>query len=415
MKNYVIMGAGNRAYDMFAYNLTNDFKDCVKITAICDPNQTRCRYFKTKLLPDLNIYDSFDQMLDVEKPDAVIVATVDCTHHEYIIRALDKGYDVITEKPMTTDAEKCLAIFEAEKRSGRKVIVTFNFRFMPYAAKIKEILMQGQIGNIRSINFEYLLGREHGADYMRRWHAEMKNSGGMLIHKSTHHFDVVNWLIDDEPVSVSAMGSLDFYGPTREKRGVCCQDCEHKKTCEFYFDVTEGEFMNEMYAKAKQEDGYLRDGCVFSDRIDIYDNMSVSVRYSKGSLLTYSLNLYNPYEGYKLTITGDKGRLEGRVAFHSMDSGEKIQTIDVIFDVGNKTTYSFTKNGGMHGGGDKRLLEMIFRGGVEDKLNQFSNSYDGAKSLLIGFYANESIRTGKRIEIKPMLDKIKNIRLNTLG
>jgi len=414
MKKYVIMGASNRAYGMFARGLYAGFKDCARVTAVCDPNQTRCRYFRSSIDPDLNIYRDFDQMLDAEKPDAVIVVTVDATHHEYIIRALDKGYDVITEKPMATDVEKCRAIFEAEKRSGRKVTVTFNLRFNPYFAKIKEILMQNSIGKILSVNMEYLLGRPHGSDYMRRWHAEMKNSSGMLVHKSTHHFDCVNWLIDDEPVSVSAMGSLSFYGPTRKERGVCCQDCAHKKTCEFYFDVTGDEFHNEMYAKAKHEDGYARDGCVFSDRIDIYDNMSASVRYAKGALLTYSLNLYNPYEGIKLTITGDKGRIEAyefMTGLQSMESKEKTRTVDVIFDTGSKVAYQFSDSGGAHGGGDVRLLEMLFRGGVQDKLSQCASSFDGAKSILMGICANESIRIGKRVEIKPILDRIRALNL----
>ena len=116
-------------------------------------------------------------MLKEAKPDAVIVTTVDRYHHEYIIRALEAGCDAITEKPMTTDAEKCNQILEAEKRTGKKVIVTFNYRFVPYVTRIKEMLKAGVIGEILNIDFEWILDTRHGADYFRRWHRYIENSG----------------------------------------------------------------------------------------------------------------------------------------------------------------------------------------------------------------------------------------------
>lgn len=127
------------------------------------------------------------------KPDIVIVTTTDRYHHEYIIKALEMDCDVITEKPMTIDEEKCNAILEAEKRTKRNVTVTFNMRFAPLIMRIKEILKQDTIGQILSVHFEWFLDTSHGADYFRRWHRRKENSGGLLIHKSTHHFDVVNW------------------------------------------------------------------------------------------------------------------------------------------------------------------------------------------------------------------------------
>lgn len=412
MKRYCIIGAGHRGYIMFARKLYDDFKDCAKVTALCDPNTTRMKYYQSTIDKDLRLYTDFDEMLDTEKPDAVIVTTVDGLHAKYIIHALDKGYDVITEKPMTINEQWCMDIFEAQKRNNRKVIVTFNYRFMPYVSKIKELLMQNIVGKVHAVNFEYLLGKPHGSDYLRRWHANMKNSGGMLIHKSTHHFDLVNWLLEDEPVSVTAMGSLDFYGPNGPFRGETCRNCAHTKECEFYFDMRKDPFYNEMYAKAEHEDGYIRDNCVFKDDKDIYDNMSASVRYAGGALLTYSLNLFNPYEGFKMTITGEKGRIEAyelMSGLQSMESKESVRRIEVIPNGEEKIIYRFSDSGGTHGGGDDRLLRMIFRGDVEDRLHQFPTAFDGAKSILIGVCANESIRTGRKVEIKPILDRIREI------
>ena len=140
MKKYVIAGASGRAYYLFAKSLKESFSDCAQVTGVFDPNPLRAEKFK-EIDPDYRIYTDFDLMLEREKPDAVIVTTVDRYHHEYIIRALEAGCDAISEKPLTIDAEKCRMIFDAQRRTGKKVIVTFNFRFMPYVTKVKEFLM----------------------------------------------------------------------------------------------------------------------------------------------------------------------------------------------------------------------------------------------------------------------------------
>ena len=152
----------------------------------------------------------FEKMIEKEKPDIVIVTTVDRTHHTYIIRALELGCDVITEKPMTVDAEKTQEIIDAIKRTGQEVRVTFNYRYAPHNTKIRELIRDGVIGDVYSVNFEWALDTQHGADYFRRWHRNKTNSGGLLVHKSTHHFDLVNFWLDTTPETVYATGGLAF-------------------------------------------------------------------------------------------------------------------------------------------------------------------------------------------------------------
>lgn len=176
--------------------------------------------YANKLLTDKYNYNAvktykseeFDNMIEAEKPDAVIVTSVDRTHHTYIIRALELGCDVITEKPMTVDEEKCQEILDAVERTGRSVRVTFNYRYAPHHTKARELIASGVIGDVTSIHFEWLLNTQHGADYFRRWHRDKRNSGGLLVHKSTHHFDLVNFWIGSQPDTVFAMGDLLFYG-----------------------------------------------------------------------------------------------------------------------------------------------------------------------------------------------------------
>jgi hypothetical protein len=238
MKRYAIVGASSRGTSMFAIPISKQFTDVAKLVGVYDPNYKRAHLLQQNCGGDFPVYASFEEMVHDSKPDIVIVTTTDRYHHEYIIKALEMDCDVITEKPMTIDEEKCNAILEAEKRTKRNVTVTFNMRFVPLIMRIKEILKQDIIGQILSVHFEWFLDTSHGADYFRRWHRRKENSGGLLIHKSTHHFDVVNWFLEEEPVEVAAFGTLRFYGPTREERGERCLTCNYKDTCEFYFDIS---------------------------------------------------------------------------------------------------------------------------------------------------------------------------------
>lgn len=402
MERLVIVGAGQRCYYMFAKRLKENYADKVEIVGVCDTNIKRCEYYRDTINPNMKIYKDFDLMLDELKPDSVLVTTVDCYHHEYIIRALEKGYNVYSEKPITMDEEKCLAIRDAEKRTGKKVTVTFNCRFMPYFAKLKEIMMSGVIGKPLAIHYEYLLNTVHGGDYFKRWHRFMDNCGGMMVHKATHHFDIINWILEDDPESVSAQGARLYFGNEDRPHGERCWNCTYANTCESYQDLINEKGMKELYFDPETEDGYRRDHCAFKGDTDIYDSMSVAVKYKKGTILTYSLNLFSTDEGYTLNIIGEKGRIETSTFF----AGDKYKII-VRYRDGRVDEITFPKASGTHNGGDDRMLAMFFGGVTDDPLGQCSDSFDGVKSAMIGIAANRSIQEGKRIELTPILEKMR--------
>ncbi|MFA7159644.1 MAG: Gfo/Idh/MocA family oxidoreductase, partial [Kiritimatiellia bacterium] len=216
-KKYVHVGMGGRAM-MYTDAIYGKMSKYAELVGICDNNPGRLRFanerirneFKGAPVPEY-ADTAFDRMIREQKPDEVIVTTKDCFHDKYIIRAMELGCDVITEKPMTIDNKKCQAIVDAAKRTGRKVRVTFNYRYSPPRTQVKEMLMGGAIGRVLSVDFQWLLNTRHGADYFRRWHREKKNSGGLMVHKATHHFDLVNWWISASPVEVFAMGARRFY------------------------------------------------------------------------------------------------------------------------------------------------------------------------------------------------------------
>lgn len=400
-KRVAMVGTGGRGIGMWGTTVQAEYHDVLEFVGLCDINPGRVAYAKERMKVNCPVYTDFDKMLQETKPDTLIVASTDSTHHDYIIKGLDAGMTVVSEKPMTTDEEKCQAIFDAEKRSGNKVIVTFNMRYIPYVQRVWELLRAGEIGDIKSVDLTWYLDTSHGASYFRRWHGIRDIGGTLLVHKSTHHFDMLNYWMDSEPEEVFAYGSLDFYGQKNSPFShTHCRPCPHKKDCKFYWDITQDKGSMDLYVNNEKHDGYLRDGCVFRKEIDIYDTMAVQYKYANGVPVNYSLTAFSPYEGYRVAINGTKGRLDAWIK-SSMPTGvPPYQEITITNLFGNVNTIKVIPQRGGHGGSDPRLKDKIFRFPESpDRYKQSAGSRDGAMSALIGIAARKSIETGKIIRI----------------
>lgn len=422
-QRYALVGCGSRAR-MYYEALAGVHKETSEMVALCDLSQTRMDYANGLLVkyggtavPTYRHTD-FERMIKEVKPDCVIVTSVDRTHDHYIVRAMELGCDVITEKPMTIDEEKAQSIIDTQKRTGRKLRVTFNYRYAPHNTKVRELIMNGTIGEVFSIHFEWLLDTKHGADYYRRWHRNKHNSGGLLVHKSTHHFDLVNFWIGDRPKRVFAMGDLRFYGmKNAEKRGVTdfyyrAHGSDMAKNDPFAIDLAASEEMRSMYLDAEADSGYVRDRSVFSDDIAIEDVMGVMVRYNRGAILTYSLNTYMPWEGFNVVFNGEKGRIELAVAENSYVSGRDKTThqgstererIFVRPLFAEPYEAKIEKGSGSHGGGDIVMLNDIFGTPPDDPFKRAASHVDGAMSILTGIAANKSIAKGEPVDVADLL------------
>ena len=203
-----LVGTGIRGSSFWGKRLVDQYSEIIEFVGLCDINPGRLEYAKNYIGTNCKTYIDFDLMLNQQNPDLIIVCTVDSTHHQFIIKGLESGCDVLTEKPLTTDETKGQAILNAERKSDKKLIVGFNYRWNPYATKIKELLINNTIGKITSIDFNWYLNTYHGASYFRRWHGYKDKGGSLWVHKATHHFDLLNWWIDSDPDEVFALGDL---------------------------------------------------------------------------------------------------------------------------------------------------------------------------------------------------------------
>ena len=419
MKRYALVGTGSRAR-MFVDPLVTTYRGDGELVALCDPNPahsttttsgskgnwaiTVCR----RTLPTTSM-----RWYGTQTPDTVIVTTIDAFHHEYVIRAMELGCDAVTEKPMTVDDEKCRAMLDAVERTGRDLRVTFNYRWSPGTTMVKKVLLDGAIGDVLHVDMEYLLDTSHGADFFRRWHREKKNSGGLLVHKATHHFDLVNWWLDAVPETVFGWGKLAFYG--RENAEMRGMKVEYERYSghdisddPFAIDLSADERLTRLYYDAEQYDGYQRDRNVFGDGITIEDTNSLLVKYRTGVVLNYSLNAYLPREGFNVVFNGTKGRIEyeeehasGVVPGQKRDREHQwMSKLRVLPMFGEPYEVSIPIAEGAHGGGDPPLQAQLFSGAPPpDPWGRNAGHGQGAASVLVGIAANRSLETGRPVRV----------------
>jgi predicted dehydrogenase len=414
---------------MFARPLVQDFPETAELVALCDPNPKRMAAITAELGDAEPVHHTdFGEMLRQADPDAIVVTTRDCHHAEYVIAALRAGKWVFSEKPLCTTARQCRDILAAAAESDGLCLVTHNARYSAAVARARELIGGGRLGHVTNMQYHETLDRCHGADYFRRWHRVKANSGGLLVHKASHHFDVLNFFAGanpavraapagsavERPEWVNATGSLRFYGANGPFRGPRCSRCEHADRCDFHVDLTRRDTYRKLYFEAEGEDDYFRDGCVFDESIDIEDQMYVLLRYGSGLEVSYTLTAYCPYESERIVVEGTEGRLE-YVQTKSTGWAMGSQHLPGIETIASESLklyrpdegieeISLERGEGGHGGADPQLRRDFFgRDWCETPNEQMASVEEAAQAVLVGAAANESIATGRPVAVQELL------------
>ncbi|WP_221585351.1 Gfo/Idh/MocA family protein [Microbacterium sp. G2-8] len=432
-RRYALIGTGSRA-QMYLGALAETHAAHGELVAWSDTNPGRLDWSQREH-PQLGsprrfAAEDLAEIVGAERIDAVIITSPDHTHAQYIVTSLDAGADVVVEKPLTIDEQGVRDIADAAERTGRDVTITFNYRYSPRNAELKRVIASGEIGEVTSVHFEWVLDTAHGADYFRRWHREKQNSGGLLIHKASHHFDLVNWWIDDIPSRVFASGGLRFYGAENaERRGLGAR-AERGSTDDpsrdaFHLDMRTDDKLRGLYYEQEHHDGYVRDRDVFDEGITIEDNLALLVDYARGATLSYALNAHSPWEGYTVAVNGTKGRAELQVVERgSVLVDEEGRTVvdpsarpDLVDDDGTRPAgerlvvqkhfspareVPIPAGEGSHGGGDAVLLRDVFVGADDDPLGRTADWADGVRSVVVGIAGNRSLAEGVPVRIGEM-------------
>jgi len=412
-RKFVVVGTGSRGIGMWVQPMLERYRDEVEPVGLYDINPGRARACNKILNSSIPVYESFDEMLRTSGADSMVVASADATHAEYVVRGIEAGLSVYCEKPLCTTLNQVHTIRAVAARAKHPVVVTHNARCQPCAEVMRHEMMAGRIGEPKHVLFTEVLDRFHGADYFRRWHRRFANSGGLLLQKASHHFDMINWMVQSRARTVAAQGGLFFYGKNGPFRGKRCSECSHSGECPLYADVFRNSYMSTLYREVEHLDGYFRDQCVFGEEIDIHDTMNVTIAYENGVQASYSLIAYASYEGMHFAIEGTKGRFEWQAKYNTVwavgrekeqehkasleQSGRHDEQMVFCDPEHRMSDLTPTAKDGSHGGADPIILQFVFsRQPPPDPMGQRASLEDGIQAVLIGIAANKSMELGGR-------------------
>ena len=408
-KKVVIVGASYRGMHGFIRNIREYHSDKYEIAGICDVTLDKVEDLNRYLGSDFKAYDDFDKLMSELKPDVAVIANIDRVHVDYLEKTLAAGVATVVEKPLCVDADQCRRVREAVAANpGVEAVTAHNLRYHPASLKMKEVLDSGRIGKVLSINFTENLDVDHGASYFHRWNRTMKNSGGLLIHKASHHFDLMNWFVGSYAREVSAHGALRAYGsknsifPLEEIAPTCHQCSKTENECRYRNSLSGPRY--QMHKSNLRDGGYTPDLCVFSPEIDIKDHVGVSISYKNGVHACYTLCAHSAVESMRVEIEGSVARLEYEVIYSSDPNVSKsdgdvnghYQSLRVLEYEAPVENVEIPQVKGGHGGADKLMCGDLFGG---ESSGAKATLEDGIQAVLIGVAANESMRTAKVVNI----------------
>lgn len=439
---YAICGLSNRGVASFVLPLLGaqagedttlgygrneeDFSAHGTLVAIIDPDVARAQVFVDRYIPDsygtVDVFapDQFEQMVAQTAPDAVIVASPDDSHADYILAALSHDLDVITEKPMVASTGQAQEVLDAEAASKGSIQVTHNLRYTARHRQIKQLLLDGTIGRPLHVSLNYFVDIRHGASYFLRWNRVRARSGGLSIHKSTHHIDLVSWWLASQPHRVYALGGRDFYGP----------DSPHRPRTETGEFATGRQLQDlDPYYRAQAGSGTFHDDAeqvrmglyelpynhqypagqnnyLYDEEIDVEDNFSALLSYDSGASLAYSINFSSPWEGYRLIITGTHGQIETQTG--RAPSGEIFPDMDRLIHrplFGAARTLNIEQVLGGHEGADPLLRNDVFVGPSPEsqRLGLVASSWEGAHAVAAGEAIWRSIEAQSPVDVADLI------------
>ena len=417
--SFIVLGCGSRGTAYSRYALDNP--DKMEIVGVADPVEGRRNEFKTQFnVPEENVVTDWRELLERPKmADAVMIATQDQMHFEPAMMAIEKGYHLLLEKPMATTPEECMRIAEAAEKKGVYVIIGHVLRYAPFFRALKKLVDDGVIGEITNINHTEGVGNVHQShSYVRgNWHAE-KESAPMLLAKSCHDFDILQWLVDREFTRVQSFGTLTHFTKENKPEGApkrCIEGCPHADTCPYnavklyYNDKNNVWFRtaatmvsplinatDEEVEKALWETNYGR--CVYDSDNDVVDHQSVNMEFEGGITATFTMSAFNR-GGRRINIMGTKGELSGDAKSGNIEVytfADKQTKLVTSSDVVQDETVA-----GGHGGGDSRLIKALVEliGDGQTSVS-YCETRVSAKNHVATFAAEESRLKGTVVDVQ---------------
>jgi hypothetical protein len=410
----ITIGAGNRGmvYGSFAAKFPKE----MDIIGVAEPIKYRNdRYAKIHNIEDKNRFDTWEDVFKRPKfADAVIISTPDNLHYEPCMKALEMGYDILLEKPISPSEKECRSILALAKKTGRIVAVCHVLRYAPYFVKMKELIEKGAIGEIISVqHFEPIEHTHMAHSYVRgNWH-NSKQTTPIILAKSCHDLDIIKWLINKPAKKIVAMGDLKWFKKENAPEGStarCTDGCKIERECpysairEYYDNRNRLSVMDLPTDKAKQPEAIMErlkttdyGRCVYRMDNDQPDHYVTSIQFGDGVTAAFSMEAFTSYGGRRTRIMGSMGDMVGdmkELVVNDFRTGKEVKFLPKAEDVEGY------KNSG-HGGGDWLLTRDFVQAVAQQKPEVLTSNIDESiESHVMGFMAEKSRKNGKVMEVK---------------
>lgn len=416
MKTVLVIGAGSRGttYSRIATGLGDDFR----IVAVAEPIEHRRNYMKEKYGLDAAMcHTSWEDFLSRPKfADVAFIATMDRDHIAPALAAIEKGYDLLLEKPMGATPEECCIIERAAKKKGVLVLVCHVLRFTPFFCALKTLITQGRIGRVIHIQHAECVGNIHQShSFVRGNWGNSDRSTPMIVQKTCHDMDIMQWLVDKDCTRVHSFGSLSYFTPENKPEGAplrCIDNCPHADTC--YYNAVrlyQKDLRNSSFCRAATKrmeptdadiDQMLRTSdygkCVFQCDNNVVDHQTVNLEFEGGVTASFTMCAFNK-GSRNIRIMGTDGELIGNMGDDFVTLYEfatkEYRKIPLRDAVPNESI-----DGG-HGGGDTgiiRALKVCLDGDLSN--SSVCTIHRTARNHLIAYAAEESRISGKVIDLR---------------
>jgi predicted dehydrogenase len=399
----ILIGAGHRGSNYADYAKKNPAE--MKIVAVADPSSYRSeRMARIHKIVPAYCFESWEEVFKKEKfADAVIIATPDHLHSAPCLQALEKGYDVLLEKPIAPTEEECRQILAKARETGRIVGVCHVLRYTPYFRELKQILDAKMIGEVISIQhlepIEYI---HMSHSYVRGHWRNSKTTTPIILAKSSHDADIIRWLMNDPSDMIHCFGNLKWFKKENAPVGSterCTDGCAVENVCPFsalqiyyrdrkrlyVFDLPDDKSKwDKAIMKGLKTTNYGR--CVYRMDNDQPDHLTLNILFKNGATAAFSMEAFVSYEGRRTRIMGSTGDIYGDMENFTLTS----------FRTGKKLTWSMKTDS--HGGGDHPLVKDWVQAVGQQNPALLSSSIDVSVESHIMAFAAEKSRLNKTIE-----------------
>ncbi len=368
----IIIGAGSRGmrYSSEMHKLSEKFE----VVAVAEPIDDRRNYVKEKWnLPDENCFTDYRPLLSKGKiADIAVIATMDRDHFDPAMKAIALGYDLLLEKPIAPTEQESIAITNAAKEKGVRVVICTVLRYTPLFMALKKIIDDGTVGRVLSINHEECVGNEHQShSFVRGNWGNRERSSGMLLQKSCHDLDILQWLLGKKCKKVQSFGTLSYFTKENAPEGApeyCIEGCPHEKKCPYsaikLYLKSDSKWFRDSSAKSiNATDEQVRHAisttqygkCVFKCDNDVVDHQTVNMLFEDDITVAFTMNAFNK-GGRFIHIMGTKGEIRA-----SLSKDAPI----ILYDFETKETSEipFMGEDGIvagHGGGDSGIIRALY-------------------------------------------------------